>query len=131
MADLRINQSELNKYFNKIANEIAEEARNLAPVDQGDLKREIKVVGDNKIVVNPVDASGKSYASSVEFGRAAGGPVPPFSAGSRLSIWAGTPGRAVWELAKAIAQRGIRPQPFFFPAVKKVAERHFKNVRTR
>lgn len=130
MADLRINQAKLNQFFNKIANEIAEEARNLAPVDQGDLKREIKVVGDNKIVVNPVDASGKSYAGAVEFGRSPG-TTPPFGPGSRLAIWAGTPGRAVYELARAIAQRGIRPQPFFFPAVKKVAERHFKNVRSR
>lgn len=131
MADLRINQAKLNQFFNKIANEIANEARDLAPVDQGDLKREIKVVGDNRIVVNPVDANGKSYAGAVEFGRAPGGPTPPFGAGSRLAIWAGTPGRAVYELARAIAQRGIRPQPFFFPAVKKVAERHFKNVRIR
>lgn len=131
MAIIRINQAKLNQYFNKIANEIADEARKRAPVDQGDLRRGIKVVGDNKIVVNAVDANGKSYAASVELGRRPGGPTPPASAGSRLSIWAGTPNRAVWELAKAIAQSGIKPHPFFFPAVKAVAERHFRNIRIR
>lgn len=129
MATVRVNQTELNKYFNKILNEIAAEARRRAPVDQGDLQRSIDVVG-NRIVVDPRDDSGNSYAAAVEFGRAPG-KVPPGGPDSRLAIWAGTPGRAVWELARAIAQRGIRPRPFFFPAVKAIAERHFINVRVR
>lgn len=131
MASLRINQGNLDRFFNKIAQEVAQEARSLAPVDQGDLKRSINVVGNSRIVINPVDVNGKSYAAAVEFGRAPGERTPPYNPGSRLSIWAGTPGQAVWHLARAIAQRGIRPKPFFFPAVKKVAEKYFKNVRVR
>ncbi len=131
MAKVTINQAELDKFFNKIANEIAEEARRLAPIDQGDLQRGINVVGSNKVVANATDASGNSYSASVELGRAPGGKTPPGGPDSRLAIWAGTPGRAVWQLAKAIAARGILPKPFFFPAVKTIAERHFRNVRVR
>ena len=130
MAQIRVNQTEMNKYFNKILNEIAVEARRLAPVDQGDLQRSINVSG-NRIHVDAVDSSGNSYAASVEFGRAPGGRTPPGGPDSRLAVWAGTPGRAVWELAKAIARKGIRPKPFFFPAVRLIAERHFTNVKTR
>jgi hypothetical protein len=131
MAQIRINQNELNRYFNKLANEIAAEARRLAPVNQGDLQRSINVVGNNKIVVDAVDSSGGSYAASVEYGRKPGGRTPPGGPGSRLAIWAGTPGNAVWQLARAIAEKGIKPRPFFWPAVRTVAERHFKNVRMR
>lgn len=130
MASLNVNQAELNKYFNKILNEIADEARRRAPIDQGDLQRSINVIG-NKIVVDAVDASGTSYAASVEFGRAPGQRTPPFGPGSRLAIWAGTPGNAVWQLARLIAERGIAPKPFFFPAVKAIAERHFINIKVR
>lgn len=129
MATVFINQAELNRFFNKILNEIADEARRLAPTGQGDLQRSINVVG-RKIVIDPVDANGKSYAAAVEFGRGPG-KMPPYGPNSRLAIWAGTPGNAVWQLAKLIAERGIRPKPFFFPAVKRVAERHFTNVRIR
>lgn len=131
MASVRVNQKQLDKFFNKVAQEIAEEARRLAPIGQGDLRREIKVVGNNRIVINPVDVNGRSYAAAVEHGRAPGSAIPPFGAGSRLSIWAGTPGRAVRELARAIARRGIRPKPFFFPAVQAVAAKRFKNLRVR
>ena len=131
MADLWINQANLNRFFNRLAQEIAQEARNRAPVDQGQLRDSIRVESNNRIVINPVDENGRSYAASVEFGRAPGGRVPPGGPDSRLAIWAGTPGRAVWELAKAIARKGIRPKPFFFPAVKLVAERYLKNVRVR
>lgn len=130
MADVWVNQVELNKFFNKILNEIADEARLLAPQAQGDLRRSINVVG-NKIIINPVDVNGKSYAMAVEFGRPPGSRIPPGNAEGRLAIWAGTPGRAVWQLARAIAERGIKAKPFFFPAVKRVAERHFTNVRVR
>lgn len=130
MATVRVNQTELNKFFNKVLNEIAAEARKRAPIDQGDLQRSIKVVG-NKLVVDAVDATGKGYAAAVEFGRAAGKKTPPYGPGSRLAIWAGTPGNAVWQLARIIAQKGIKPRPFFFPAVKAVSERIFKNVRVR
>lgn len=129
MATVNVNQVELDRYFNKILNEIAVEARRLAPVGQGDLQRGINVIG-NKIVVEAVDSSGKSYAASVELGRSPGH-MPPGGPNSRLAIWAGTPGRAVWELSKQIAIHGIKPKPFFFPAVRLIAERHFKNVRVR
>lgn len=130
MADVFINQDEFNKFVNKILNEIAAEARLLAPIGQGDLRGSINVVG-SKILINPVDINGKSYAAAVEYGRAPGHKRPPFGPGSRLSVWAGTPGRATRQLAQIIADRGIRAKPFFFPAVKKVAERHFINVRVR
>lgn len=130
MAIIRIDQTEFDRYKRIILEEIAAEARRLAPVDQGQLHDSIQVVGD-KIVVNAVDANGRSYAAAVEFGRAPGQTMPPGGPNSRLAIWAGTPGRAVWELAKAIAARGIRPKPFFFPAVKIIAERHFRNVKIR
>ena len=131
MANLWINQSNLNRFLNRMANEIAEEARRRAPIDQGQLRDSIRVEGNNRIVVNPVDANGVSYAASVEFGRQPGQKMPPYGPDSRLAIWAGTPGQAVYMLAKAIAARGIRPKPFFFPAVRAIAERYLKNVRVR
>lgn len=131
MANLWVNQANLNKFFNKIAQEVAQEARNRAPVNQGQLRDSIHVEGNNRIIVNPVDVNGTSYAASVEFGRKPGGPLPPGGPDSRLAIWAGTPGRAVWELARRIAERGTRAQPFFFPAVITVAGRYLKNVRAR
>lgn len=130
MANLWINRSEMDKFFNKIANEIAEEARQRVPVAQGQLHDSIKVVGNNRVVADAVDVNGQSYASSVEFGRSPG-TMPPYGPNSRLAIWAGTPGRAVKMLARAIAERGIAPKPFFFSAVQIVAARHFKNVRAR
>lgn len=130
MADLWINKSELDRFFNRIANEIANEARQRVPVAQGQLRDSIKVVDSNRVVVDAVDVNGQSYAASVEHGRAPG-VMPPYGPNSRLAIWAGTPGRAVKMLARAIAERGIRPQPFFFPAVQAVASRFLKNVRVR
>lgn len=131
MARVWINQAELSKLYNRLAQEIAQEARNRAPVGQGQLRDSIKVVGDNRIVVNPVDVNGRSYAAAVELGRAPGQRIPPGGPDSRLALWAGTPGQAVWMLARAIADRGTQPKPFFFPAVKAVAERFLRNVRVR
>lgn len=131
MANLWINQANLNRLFNRVAQEVAQEARNRAPIDQGQLRDSIQVVGDDRVVVNPVDVNGVSYAASVEFGRQPGQKMPPYGPDSRLAIWAGTPGQAVYMLAKAIAARGIAPKPFFFPAVRAVAEKYLRNVRTR
>lgn len=130
MATLKINQPALDAYFNKILNEIVTEAKSRVPVGQGTLQNSIKAIG-NKLVVDAVDASGRGYAAAVEFGRNPGSAIPPGGPESRLATWANSPGQAVWKLARLIAERGIAAQPFLFPAVKAIAERHFINVKAR
>lgn len=59
-----------------------------------------------------------AYGSNVEFGRRPGQRMPPVDA---LELWGlrvlGEPGLG-WPLARSIAKKGVKPQPFFWPAVE-------------
>ena len=119
------------------AQNIAAEAKQRAPGDQGILQNEI---GASKIDdLNYESFSGAEYSPFVEFGTLTkvsvpagleeyaaqfqgGGNVTGGSLGFKDAIYAWCQRQGIdkqywWPIFISIATKGVRPQPFFFPAV--------------
>ena len=90
-------------------------AKSKAPVDTGRLRNSIKdkVKFAIRDITGVVNADVK-YAPWVEFGRRSG-KAPPASA---LRTWARKRGINEFALAKAIARKGVKAQPFMQPAIR-------------
>ena len=97
-------------------------ARELVPVFRGALKRSIRedVEYSNKTVEGIVQAT-EPYAKGVEFGT-----KPHAVSAVALSRWAKSKGINPYALAKSIARKGTRAQPFMVPAFEQSKKKIIK-----
>jgi HK97 gp10 family phage protein len=130
-------QSKLSMELQDGANNIAAEAKQRAPGDQGILRNEIYVQTIDSLHYNVV--SGADYSPYVEFGTRTLVAIPPGledyaaqfigpaganSLGAKEAIFAwcarqGIDQKAWYAIYISIMAKGTKPQPFFFPAVER------------
>ena len=98
---------------------IKDTARDLVPVDSGDLKRSIRedVRYGVRELTGVIEAR-EQYAPSVEYGT-----KPHFPPVGALKKWARKRGINPYALAVAISKRGTKPQPFMIPAFQKLRKK--------
>lgn len=103
-------------------------AKVAAPVFRGDLRRSIT----SKATQTASGATGevgtnKVYGRVVEEGRRPGR-MPPVRA---IAVWAArkAPGASTFVIARAIARRGTRPQPYLRPAAARAVRESPRHVR--
>lgn len=110
-------EPKMNKAITKSAEITKQNIAREAPVDLGTLKRAInKKVFRLKAIVG-VGSEAAKYGFVMEFGRTSKR-MPPVAP---IEAWAarhGLPGLG-FIIARSIAQKGTRPQPFFEPGVEK------------
>ena len=97
--------------------EVRKEARKLVAVDTGALRLSIQSDADSRpsgtlVEIGPTQAYGKD----IEYGRPAGTYVSP----QRLERWARKRGLNPYAVARSIAKKGTRAQPFMAPAFNAV-----------
>jgi HK97 gp10 family phage protein len=111
----QIVRAEVKTGMTKSVMAIEADAKRGAPVDRGQLRRslthEVEVSGRN---ITGRAGTNLEYAPYVEDGRGPG-KMPPVEV---IEAWAGRHGAAGagFQIARAIGQRGARPQPFLKPA---------------
>lgn len=109
----------VQKAIAAIGNDIADEARALAPVDTGALRSSISSKFSTTPLARSIVVANVSYAQYVHDGRKPGSP-PPTAA---VAGWARKKGLNPYLVARAIGRRGIKGRPFFTDAVKKIVSR--------
>lgn len=123
---IKLANERIDEYTEKAAYiagvEIQKVARDLSPVDQGDLRKSIQV-GVSRIgqSISSVIAPKVKYAAGVEFGQPPGTRVSP----AKLAGWAGRRGLNPYAIAKGIERKGTKAQPFLFPAFDEKQESVF------
>lgn len=107
------------------AHRIAADAKQRAPKDVGFLAASIDVTQEENGLAAVIYSSA-AYAPYVEFGTRPHHPPP-----SALAGWArrhGMPG-AEFAIARKIAERGTKPQPFLFPAYEEHRNEYVKAMK--
>lgn len=104
---------------------IESKAKDKAPVDTGLLRAEVETrISDGGFTYEVFPTS--KYAAFVEFGT-----KPHFPPPQALAGWArrhGLSGRE-YLIARAIARRGTRPQPFLFPAYEAEKDNFIESIK--
>jgi len=104
---------------------IKNRARELVPVDTGNLRRSIRdivQVGEREIkgIIGPTEP----YGAPVEFGAR-----PHFPPVGALERWANKRGINPWALAVSISRKGTRPHPFLIPAFEQFKNKIIEEFR--
>lgn len=99
--------------LNIAAIQVKQSARDLVPVDTGDLRKSISsnlsaITGGIRATIQPTEP----YAGAVEFGQPAGTYVSP----QQLMVWARNRGLNPYAVSKSILNKGTQAQPYLFPA---------------
>jgi HK97 gp10 family phage protein len=103
---------------------IQSDARQLAPIDLGELKKSIThVVTQRSGRIDGEILSAAPYSAYVEFGTS-----PHFPPISALQGWADRHGIPAYAVAKSIARKGTPAQPFMDPAYRKEKPKFIENV---
>ena len=108
-----------------IGNDIAQEAKSLAPVDTGALRSSISSKFSTTPLARSIVVANVAYAQFVHDGRRPGSP-PPTAA---VAGWARRKGLNPYLVARAIGRRGIKGRPFFTDAVKKIVTQVSNHLR--
>lgn len=106
--------------------DIASTAKQLAPIDLGDLKNKIKpykVIGGKHKITGRI-VSGARYSAFVEYGTRPH--RPPAKA---LEGWAARHGVPVGAVLNKIAIKGTPAQPFMFPAAERQKQKFIRACR--
>lgn len=119
--------SRLAAWLTRGANELAREARGLAPKAFSTLTNSISVTREDEL--HWIIAPGVAYGAFVEGGRRPGG-MPGMSNGLRewirLKLRPSSDketDRLSFVIARAIGRKGIKPQPFMKPAFERKSDR--------
>lgn len=112
-------ENNVMKTVKQIAQEIADDAKDLALVDTGHLRENIfsRVVQDGNIIVGEV-FSNIEYAAYVEFGTGTVGQSAGLTREGINLHYRQTPWRYKDEEGKWHYTKGQKPQPFLYPAMK-------------
>ena len=105
----------------KVASWILRDAKKFAPVRTGGLRRSGRIQKISKMEIAVAfggKGTGVDYAPFVEFGRSPGRAPPASEMQSWANATTGSAGNA-YILARAIAMRGVKPQPYLRPALLK------------
>ena len=109
----------LKQQYMKIAEDIASDARSLAPTDTGHLKQNIfsRVFEENETIVGEV-YSDVEYAAYVEFGTGSVGESAGLQREGLTLAYRQTPWRYRDEEGNWHYTHGMKPQPYLYPAMK-------------
>lgn len=118
-------QQEVDDEMSKTAYDIVNEAQNLAPVDDGNLRANIRVVKDEPLGQKLIE-SGAEYSAYVEFGTGTNVDVPNIEGIQQFAMQFKGEGKqgthpvkfkdGTWAMVPY--QLNLRPHPFFFPAIQ-------------
>lgn len=126
----KLNQN-MEDTVGRLAQQIADDAKDLAPVDTGHLRENIfsRVTKDGDIIAGEA-YSNVEYASYVEFGT---GKVGESAGLQREGIdlhYRQTPWRYQDEEGNWHYTEGMKPQPFFYPAMKQNEDEIKEKLKT-
>lgn len=125
-----VTKRKLNAWITRTAFMAQREGKQEVPpnVDTGELESSIQTTfGNFKATTRPT----AKYAIWIHRGRKAGSRMPPFQEGSNLYRWATKRGMPPFVVARSIAAKGTKANPFMDKAYRKVkpnAERDAKRM---
>lgn len=128
-------ERELEKFYKKSQREFTHRveqatlaaqrmAQRNAPINDGDLRQNIKVDMDKGNNIQGTVTSQQGYSAPVEYGSKPH--MPPVDA---LRDWAKRKGIDPWAVAMSIKKKGTRSHPFMFPAWHKAQNDLLKGLR--